>query len=118
VLWRKTELIMPNPVAWALTFAFIALAWVLFRAPTFATAANIYAGLVGLTPAGLGRAASGFWPMVAGGAVLAIIGPTAWELAQRLKPVGWAAAALALLLAAILLKVGDDANFDFIYAQF
>jgi D-alanyl-lipoteichoic acid acyltransferase DltB (MBOAT superfamily) len=118
VLWRKAGLVMSNPAAWALTFAFIALTWVLFRAPTFSAAADVYAGLVGLTPAGLGSATSGFWPMVAGAAALAIVGPTAWEVAQRLEPVGWAAAALALLLAAILLKVGDDANFDFIYAQF
>ncbi len=118
VLWRKAGLVMPNPVAWALTFAFIALAWVLFRAPTFSAAADVYAGLVSLTPAGFGGAAQGFWPLAAGAAALAMIGPTAWEVSQRLEPVRWAAAALALLLTAVLLKVGDDANFDFIYAQF
>ena len=80
--------------------------------------ADVYAGLVGLTPVGFGGATRGFWPMVAGAAALAVIGPTAWEVAQRLQPARWAAAALALLLTTIFLKVGDDANLDFIYAQF
>jgi hypothetical protein len=35
-----------------------------------------------------------------------------------MPPLRWAAAALALVLVAVLLRVGDDSNADFIYAQF
>jgi D-alanyl-lipoteichoic acid acyltransferase DltB (MBOAT superfamily) len=118
LVWRKAGLSMPNALGWALTFAFVALAWVLFRAPSFSAATAIYAGLLGLTPAGLGHASPSFWPLLAGAAALAMVGPTAWRLSREVPPLRWAAAALALVLVAVLLKVGDDANADFIYAQF
>ncbi len=118
LVWRKAGLSMPNALGWVLTFAFVALAWVLFRAPSFGAATAIYAGLVGLTPAGPAHAAASFWQLLAVGAALAIVGPTAWTLSQRLPPLRWAAAAIALLLVGLLLKVGDDSNADFIYAQF
>jgi alginate O-acetyltransferase complex protein AlgI len=118
LVWRKAGWSMPDALGWVLTFAFVALAWVLFRAPSFGAATAVYAGLLGLTPAGPAHAASSFWQLLTFGAGLAIVGPTAWTLSQKLPPLRWAAAAIALLLVGLLLKVGDDANADFIYAQF
>jgi D-alanyl-lipoteichoic acid acyltransferase DltB (MBOAT superfamily) len=118
LVWRKSGYSMPDALGWLLTFAFVALAWVLFRAPSFSAATAVYAGLLGLNPAGPGQAAMAFWPLLALGAALATIGPTAWTLSRSLPPLRWAAALIALVLVAVLLKVGDDSNADFIYAQF
>ena len=118
LLWRKAGRSMPKAAGWALTFVFVALAWVLFRAPSFEAATAVYAGLTGLTAAGIGSAPSEFWQLLALAVALATLGPTAWKLSRGLPPLRWAGALVALLLAAVLLKVGDDTNADFIYAQF
>ncbi|ACA15166.1 membrane bound O-acyl transferase MBOAT family protein [Methylobacterium sp. 4-46] len=131
VLWRRAGLALPPLAGWAATFAFVALAWVPFRAPDFATALAVYRGLAGLAEpaAGLAAPAAGLaapaagpvpeaWPLAALAFALAVIGPTAHDLAHRLPLSGRVAAATALLLAALLVQVGNDANQAFIYAQF
>ncbi|MCF4128224.1 MBOAT family O-acyltransferase [Methylobacterium sp. SyP6R] len=116
VLWRRAGLALPEAAGWLATFTFVCLAWVPFRAPDFTTALSLYRGLLGLGTESGGTAA--FWPLATGAAVLAILGPTAHEAVERLIPRAWAAAATALLMAAILLQVGNDANQAFIYARF
>jgi D-alanyl-lipoteichoic acid acyltransferase DltB (MBOAT superfamily) len=116
LLWRKGGLSLPTLVGTVSTFAFVALAWVLFRAPSFGTALAIYQALFGFAP--LGTSAPGFWPTVALAAALATIGPTAREIAERIAPARWLGVAAALLFALLLLEVGDDRTADFIYAQF
>jgi D-alanyl-lipoteichoic acid acyltransferase DltB (MBOAT superfamily) len=118
LVWRTAGLSMPDAVGWILTFTFVALAWVLFRAPSFSAATAIYAGLAGFGAPGTGQASLAFWQLLAVAAALATIGPTAWKLSREMPPLRWAAAAVALMLIAVLLKVGDDSNADFIYAQF
>ncbi len=116
VLWRRAGLRLPKAAGWLATFSFVCLAWVPFRAPDFATALAVYRGLLGLGTDRGGTAA--FWPLATGAAALAILGPTAREAVERLIPRAWAAAATALLMAAILLQVGNDANQAFLYARF
>ncbi|TNC16179.1 MBOAT family protein [Methylobacterium terricola] len=117
LLWRRAGLAMPAAAGLAATLAFVCLAWVPFRAPDFATALAIYRGLLGFGSDAAGGSA-GFWPLAAGAAGLAMVGPTAREAVERLVPRAWAAAATALLLTAILLQVGNDANQAFLYARF
>jgi alginate O-acetyltransferase complex protein AlgI len=116
LLWRKAGLAMPAVLGMVCTFSFVALAWVLFRAPNFATALAIYKGLFGVAPQG--ATSPSFWPLIAVAAVLALVGPTSWDAVQRVPPARWVGVAASLLLVAVLLKVGDDANFAFLYAQF
>jgi alginate O-acetyltransferase complex protein AlgI len=47
-LWQKSGLVLPNLVAWFLTFQFVNAAWVFFRADSFKTAVNILEGMCGL----------------------------------------------------------------------
>ena len=47
----------------------------------------------------------------------AIIGPTAWNLVHKLPPARWLAILCGLLFVIILLKIGEDANYEFIYFQ-
>jgi alginate O-acetyltransferase complex protein AlgI len=116
LLWRKSGRSMPTFLGIALTFAFVALAWVLFRAPSFGTALAVYKALFGFAP--LGAFSSAFWPVLAVAAVLAVVGPTAREVAQHLPPARWIGVAASLVFVAVLLKIGDDTNTAFIYAQF
>ena len=89
LLWRRAGLAMPTLVGWALTFVFVVLTWVLFRAGTFDTAVAIFKALFGF--AELGR---GFkWRSIALAALVATIGPTAWAFVHRLPP--WRSIAIA-----------------------
>ena len=113
-LWRQRGLTMPAWLGWALTSVFVVLTWVLFRATSFEAALAIYRGLFGLAPLG-----SGFkWRTIAIAAAVAMLGPTAWAAVHRVPPHRWIAVLLAVLFVVVLLKIGDDANYEFIYFQF
>ena len=108
---------LPSVVAWPSTLLFVVLAWVLFRAPDFATAARIYQGMAGLSGPGHARVDS---PAVAALAVLvALVGPASQTVAlQRLPPRGWVAGAAGIALAGLLLLAGGRVPNEFIYFQF
>jgi len=109
--WR-----LPQVVAWAITFLFVMLGWALFRAPTFATAANMIAGLAGL--GGLGGTFAGA-PVAAIGAFVSLAGPTTAQWIESLETPSWPLAyAAALAAVAIILVVGAGQPADFIYFQF
>ncbi|MGV6872315.1 MBOAT family O-acyltransferase [Pseudochelatococcus sp. B33] len=113
-LWRRAGLPMPPVVGWALTFAFLALTFILFRAPTFEVAGTMFEALFGS-----GVAGEPFkWRTVALAALVALVGPTAWTFTQRLPPARWVAVLTAVVFVIVLFKIGDDANYEFIYFQF
>lgn len=114
VLWQKTNVQLPKIIAWCLTFSFVTLVWVLFRAPTFEAATLVYKGLFG--QAALGHEFK--WRALVIGAGFACLGPTSWQIVQKLKPTLGSACLLAVLVTGILLKIGDESGFDFIYFQF
>jgi alginate O-acetyltransferase complex protein AlgI len=114
VLWRRAAWPMPTLLGWALTIAFVAFAWVLFRAPTFDAALRIYDGLIGLAPVGHGVK----WRSIAAAAAIALIGPTSWDAVRMAPPSRWLAAACAILFVLALFKMGNDENYEFIYFRF
>jgi len=114
VLWRRAGLSMPAVLGWLFTFVFVTFAWVLFRAHSFEGALNVYQGLLGFTPVGSGLR----WRAIAWAAIFAMLGPTAWELAQKIKPHPLLAVVLGLCLVVLLLKMGDDETYEFIYFHF
>jgi hypothetical protein len=114
VLWRRAGLTMPAWLGWALTFVFVVLAWVPFRATSFDAALRLYEALFGFAPLG-----SGFkWRTLLFAAVVAMIGPTAWHFVQRVPPWRILAIGFAVLFVMVLFRIGDDANYEFIYFQF
>jgi D-alanyl-lipoteichoic acid acyltransferase DltB (MBOAT superfamily) len=114
LFWRRAGWPMPAVLGWLLTFVFVALCWVLFRATSFEAALAIYKGLFGMAPLG-----SGFkWRALLPAAAFAMLGPTAWALVHRATPARWIALLAAALFVFVLLKIGDDANYEFIYFQF
>lgn len=46
-LWNKAGFKMPKFLAWFITFQFVNLAWVFFRAPTFEVATNVFKAMFG-----------------------------------------------------------------------
>lgn len=114
LLWRKAGGAMPAPLGWALTFLFVVCTWVLFRAGSFDAAMAIYEGMLGLNGAGAGMK----WRAIAIAAAFAMIGPTAWVAVHRAPPSRALAVAAAMVFVLILFKIGDDANYEFIYFQF
>lgn len=114
LLWRRAGLSMPAMLGWTLTFSFVVLTWVLFRASSFEAAVAIYKGLFGLAPTGSGLR----WRTLALAAGAALLGPSAWIAVRRVPPTQLAAVLCAVLFVVLILKIGDDANYDFIYFQF
>jgi alginate O-acetyltransferase complex protein AlgI len=114
VIWRRYELPFPPLLGWLLTFLFVTLCWVLFRATSFQAAVAIYKAMLGFAPFGTGFK----WRALAIAAGFAMIGPTSWDLVQKLPMTRWMAALLAVLFVFVLFKIGDDANYEFIYFQF
>lgn len=115
--WVRAGWRMPAPLGWALTFLFVLLAWVLFRAPDFGTALRVYAGMAGLEGWG-GVRIEGRWVLVAACAV-ALLGPTSQQAAlERAPPRPWLAGAAGLALAGLLLLTGGRVPNEFIYFQF
>jgi alginate O-acetyltransferase complex protein AlgI len=114
VLWRRAGLSMPSSLGWALTFLFVMLCWVPFRATSFDAALRVYEALFGFAPLG-----SGFkWRSIALAAAIATLGPSAWSFVHRLPPWRSLAVAFAVVFVVVLFKIGDDANYEFIYFQF
>lgn len=135
---------LPRPVAWVLTFLFVNVAWVFFRAGTVSQALALLGGLfqfgwglpspefAAALPLGIVSKALGilqwliqdggrifvYWaPLLALPAGLALLAcPNPLEQARRFRPSGWKAALTVLcLVASILLFSGVE---SFIYANF
>jgi alginate O-acetyltransferase complex protein AlgI len=108
--------------AWVVTFLFVSLAWIPFRAADFPTAWTILKGLVGL---GGGQAS---WPYAPALVLLALL--AAWHLAFALspswlkgrlgfrKPLGWLAAAVIVAEIAAIVLYAPVGQAPFIYFQF
>lgn len=114
--WGRLERPIPAVAGWALTMAFVLVGWVLFRAPTFSTAASIIASLVGLN--GFAGTFSKI-PLLIVGALVSVVIPPAHEIKDRwLRPDAWIAVALASLAVYCFLEVGRGPPVAFIYFQF
>ncbi len=115
VLWRRALPPMPTVLSAPLTFAFVVFAWVFFRSADLSQAATMFSAMAG---AG-GIHGTRHLVSILLAALIAFLGPTSQDVAlQRLKPARWSAAAAALVLCLILLKLGDDTNYEFVYFQF
>jgi len=115
VLWRRLLPPMPAGLTWALTFAFVAFAWVFFRAANLDQAMLMLRAMAGAN----GIGAFHHVGPIALAAAVALLGPTSQVFAfERIRPWRWAAATAAFALSLVLLKLGDGQNYDFIYFQF
>jgi D-alanyl-lipoteichoic acid acyltransferase DltB (MBOAT superfamily) len=115
--WNRAGWRMPQALGWAITLLFVLAAWVLFRAPDFATAGRMLWAMLGTE--GIGRVKVDNAAVVLIAATLALLGPTSQELAlRRLPPARWVALPAGAALVAMLLLLGGRIPNAFIYFQF
>jgi hypothetical protein len=116
--WADSRLPMPALLGWLLTFLFAVVLFGLFRATDFASAANLYAGLLGAGGAGK------LWSLPSATSLgiacaLALQPLTAKEALDRwLVPTRTWATALAAAACYAVLLVGAGQPKSFIYFQF
>ena len=119
--WRARGYQLPAGLAWVLTFGFVSLAWVLFRANDFAIAGQIYLSLFGgsgFSMALTGEPSESWWLIFLALAVAAL-GPTSQRVAlELLQPRRLLAATLGVVLAATVVYAGGGETYEFIYFQF
>ncbi|MEM6791516.1 MAG: MBOAT family protein [Myxococcota bacterium] len=126
--WRPRSGATRRAISWSstvATFHFVGAAWVLFRAPTFARAGDVFRGLVGPWPAAaetwtLAQARANILLAVGVGGLLAFV-PSPWfARAERwFIRAPWAArTALFLLCVQGVVQLADRDVQPFIYFQF
>jgi len=120
VLWRRLRIRLPSFAGWALTFAFVDLTWVVFRAPDLPTMVKVWRAMFsGLPkfpiPSALANADPAQLALLAA-ILLAAIPAYSFTIAQRMKPRLWTAALGALLLTTIVLRFASVSYF--LYAFF
>lgn len=115
-LWEERGRPLPAAVAWGITMLFVIVSWVLFRAPDFAVAGAMLAGMAGLS----GLVGKIEWPAVLGiAAAVSILGPSTKEFIEDwLKPLPAYGVAFALAAVLVVLEVGAGQPRSFIYFQF
>ena len=115
-LWQRYLPSPPLPASWAATVSFFLLAAVLFRAGTLQTAFNVYQGLT-IAPS-IDRLIEADSFVLA--AACAILLPASHAIALRLtkRPRPIIAIVLALVGVAVLLEIGSQESYEFIYFQF
>ena len=117
VVWRRFLPPLPTVIAWFVTFTFVALTWVAFRSPSFAAAMKVIDGLA------FGSAHFGPYygrRTIAVAAACAILLPSSFVIYQKLSASPRPALAIGLGVVAtyILVAIGSDASYEFIYFRF
>ncbi len=133
-LWQKSGLILPKLLAWFLTFQFVNVAWIFFRADSFATAINILKGMCGLNGfnfpnlkvflANMGILWDIFqgnfiiiFGFIASGIVLAIFGKNSNEMEIDLRP-NFAHLSFSIIVLATSVFFMGKSQTEFIYFNF
>jgi D-alanyl-lipoteichoic acid acyltransferase DltB (MBOAT superfamily) len=114
--WRRILPSPPRVVGWAATVGFFLLSAVIFRTADLTSAWHIYAGLITLPD---GRLLSKAW--ILGLAILlTLVLPSTQQIAARVnaRPLAWVPAALGLAGLGILVQLGGNQSYDFIYFRF
>jgi alginate O-acetyltransferase complex protein AlgI len=114
--WRR---FLPSPgwlIGWAATVAFFLVSAVMFRATTLQAAWQILAGLAVVPDPG----AVARYAVLAAAAIAAVALPSGRDLADRFckRPQPLIAGMLALAGVAVMVRLGGDQSYEFIYFRF
>jgi D-alanyl-lipoteichoic acid acyltransferase DltB (MBOAT superfamily) len=115
-LWRRYGPRLPALLGWALTFTFVVLTDVIFRAGSVEAAWHIFRGLAILPDiVSVSRAL-----IIVVGALCALLLPASQDIVAWLteRPKSAIAAALGVLTVVLLVELGDRDAYEFIYFQF
>jgi alginate O-acetyltransferase complex protein AlgI len=115
-LWRRYGWPIPNLPAWILTVVFGLLSAVIFRAGSLEAIWRIYEGLAILPD--LDRLGRGAPVWIAGACALLL--PASQHIVAKLneRPRTWIAVVLGSVVVAVLVELGDQDAYEFVYFQF
>jgi alginate O-acetyltransferase complex protein AlgI len=116
VFWRRWLPPVPWFISWFLTFAFVTLVWILFRAPNLDAAIVMFKALAGV-PRFFGQEG---WRLIGAAAICAILLPPSYRIAAMLTrdPQPLTAILLGFAGIAVLVQLGRNKVYEFIYFQF
>jgi D-alanyl-lipoteichoic acid acyltransferase DltB (MBOAT superfamily) len=125
--WKRRKRPLPRPLAAVVTFAFVNLAFIVFRAPDAAVAATLARRLLpigdvfgisvlrqGISVAELNIIAL---PLLVG-SIAAFVGPTSNEIAERFRPSRRAAVLIGIMVLVSFGFMGSSGGSAFIYRAF
>ena len=122
-VWRKRKQKIPAFLGWALTFTFVNVSFVFFRAGSCADALKVLKGMVGLGGYGVGRQALAalhgggeILVMVALALALALVGRNSMQLVENFRP-DWKHCVFAAAVASYALFNMSKVS-EFLYFQF
>jgi D-alanyl-lipoteichoic acid acyltransferase DltB (MBOAT superfamily) len=128
LVWKKRKKKLPAPLAWALTFAFVNLAFVFFRSPDLPSALALAGHLVPRPGSPLGSLAlvgdvealggATLFPALAGGVIAAFFGKSTDELVREHRPSFWTALGTAVMLLVSFLYMNSRILKQFVYFNF
>lgn len=115
--WQRSGINMPRWLAWFVTFNFVNLAWVFFRARDFDSALKVLSGMAGLNGFDLGRdvPSTALWLSLVFMLVVALA-PNSMELRQKFKP-NWLFTAVTVAAIVVTLFNIERVS-EFLYFQF
>jgi alginate O-acetyltransferase complex protein AlgI len=114
--WRRFAGSPPRLAGWAMTVVFFLLTAVIFRAGSLDAAWHIYAGF-GVPPTV--KLLMKYW-LVGAAAALAVLLPASQDLVARLtaRPIPLVPIVLGVIGFVLLVQLGNNDSYDFIYFQF
>jgi D-alanyl-lipoteichoic acid acyltransferase DltB (MBOAT superfamily) len=118
LLWSRSAMPLSPMLGWALTFTFVVFTWVPFRAVDFDSAVLMWRGLLGLQLFPHRFTDPEHWKVIAVGLAFALVGPTAWQLSERISVSFTTSLAAGTLGALVLLRLTSGGSQQFIYFQF
>jgi D-alanyl-lipoteichoic acid acyltransferase DltB (MBOAT superfamily) len=118
-LWERTRVQIPDLVGWMLTFLFLLLTWVIFRAESFSSAINIFTAMLSGFGGYESRQSTSVLLLLSSAFAISMFGTTSqsWAL-ERMRPSGALAIGLAATLFVLILVINDGGYTEFIYFQF
>jgi D-alanyl-lipoteichoic acid acyltransferase DltB (MBOAT superfamily) len=120
-IWRQTGVVMPKLGGWALTFIFVMITFLIFRAATATSIANLLTSLaIGGVGTGTAHADYGMnLAMIGLAAVVALAVEEPYQIVERqFWRNGYFAVAAAIALVFIAIYLGGSREQEFIYFQF
>ena len=113
LLWSKAGFQLPRFAAWALTFTFVDLTWVVFRSPDMSTLIRVLGAMFGGLPElRLPDAAPSAATVALIAAILLALAPSySYKLVATMKPNVWTASLTAVLITLAVLRFSSVSYF-------
>jgi alginate O-acetyltransferase complex protein AlgI len=114
--WSRKRFILPTFIGWPATFLAIMVGWVLFRAPDFHKAWDIFSGMIGLNAFSMQHLTLKDWGFMFVLLAVVMLMPNSNEIRHRFQPSKRLALTMAIALAICVMNLSKIS--EFLYYQF